>query len=176
MSMLKLGQKAPDFKAQAYHNGDFREVKLADLRGKWVVLFFYPLDFTFVCPTELKAFAADHGRFKEAGAEVIAASVDSVYSHKAWFEQDMPEVKFPVIGDITKQLARDYGVLDEVKGVALRGTFIIDPEGVLQYMLVSGLSLGRSTEETLRALAAARTGELCPANWKPGDKTLGKAS
>ncbi len=176
MSMLRLGQKAPDFSAQAYHNGEFCDIKLSDLRGKWVVLFFYPLDFTFVCPTELKAFAADHERFKEAGAEVIAASVDSVFSHKAWFESDLPEVKFPVIGDITKQIARDYGVLDEAKGVALRGTFLIDPEGVLQYMVVSGLGLGRSTDETLRALQAARTGELCPANWKPGEKTLGKAS
>jgi alkyl hydroperoxide reductase subunit AhpC len=173
--MLRIGHKAPDFKAQAYHNGDFRDISLSDLKGKWTVLFFYPLDFTFVCPTELRAFAAEYDRFKEAGAEVVAASVDSVYSHKAWFEADLKDVKYPVLGDITKQIARDYGVLDEDAGVALRGTFIIDPEGVLQYAVVANLGLGRSTDETLRTLQALKTGELCPANWKPGDKTLGKA-
>ncbi|MFQ5669303.1 MAG: peroxiredoxin [Acidobacteriota bacterium] len=174
--MLRLGEKVPDFKAQAYQRGDFRDISLSQLHGKWTVLFFYPLDFTFVCPTELKAFAADYDKFKEANAELVAASVDSVFSHKAWFENELQEVSFPVIGDITKQVARSYGVLDEEKGVALRGTFIIDPEGVLQYMVISGLGLGRSTDETLRVLKALQTGEMCPANWKPGQKTLGKAS
>jgi alkyl hydroperoxide reductase subunit AhpC len=172
--MIKLGEKAPDFTADAYHKGEFRQVRLSELKGKWVVLFFYPLDFTFVCPTELKAFAGEYEKFRKLGAEVVACSVDSKFTHKAWFQKDMPEVNYPVMSDLTKEIARRYGVLNEEKGVALRGTFIIDPEGVLQYMVVAGLGLGRSTEETLRTLEALQTGELCPANWKPGQKTLGK--
>lgn len=174
--MVTIGKPAPDFVADCYINGQIKNgVKLADFRGKWVVLVFYPLDFTFVCPTELKAFAADYTKFQELGAEVIGISVDSVYSHKAWFERDMPEVKYPVASDLTKKIAADYGVLDPEKGVSLRGTFLIDPRGVLQYSVVAGLGLGRSTAETLRTLEALQTGELCPANWKKGDKTLGKA-
>ena len=172
--MVKVGQKAPDFKTDAYVNGQFKEVQLSDYRGKWVVLVFYPLDFTFVCPTELRAFAQHYGDFQKEEAEVIGISVDSKYSHKAWFEKDLPEVKYPVAADLTKAVAAQYGVLDEAKGVALRGTFVIDPEGVLQYQVVANLGLGRSTEETLRVVQALKTGELCPANWKPGQKTLGK--
>ncbi len=171
--MVRVGHPAPDFKAQAYHAGEFKEVSLSDFRGRWLVLFFYPLDFTFVCPTELRAFAAQEAEFRSAGAELVAVSVDSVYSHKAWMESDLPEVKYPVLSDLKKEIARDYGVLDEEKGVALRGTFLIDPEGVCQYAVVSGLGLGRSTDETLRALQALQTGELCPANWRPGAATLG---
>lgn len=172
--MVKVGQPAPDFKAEAYVNGQFQEVKLGDLRGKWVVLVFYPLDFTFVCPTELRAFAQHYPEFQKEGAEVVAISVDSKFSHKAWLEKDLPEVKYAVVADLTKQVAAQYGVLDEEKGVALRGTFVIDPEGVLQYQVVANLGLGRSTEETLRVIQALKTGELCPADWKKGQKTLGK--
>jgi peroxiredoxin (alkyl hydroperoxide reductase subunit C) len=174
--MALVHHKAPDFVADAYVNGEIKKaVKLSDFRGKYVVLVFYPLDFTFVCPTELRALANDYASFQKEGAEVVGVSVDSVYSHLAWFQRDLPEVKFPVLADITKKIAKDYGVLDEDKGVALRGTFIIDPEGVVQYQVVSGLGLGRNTGETLRALQALKTGELCPADWKPGAKTLGKA-
>ena len=173
--MLRVQRKAPEFEGQAYHNGEIKDVKLSDFRGRWVVLVFYPLDFTFVCPTELKAFAANYDAFKKLNAEVVAMSVDSVYSHKAWVERDLKEVRYPIVSDINKRIARDYGVLDEEKGVALRGTFIIDPEGVVQYEVVSALNLGRSTEETLRTLEALQTGELCPANWRPGEKTLGAA-
>jgi alkyl hydroperoxide reductase subunit AhpC len=174
--MLRVGQKAPDFVASAYVNGEITNVRLADYRGRWVVLVFYPLDFTFVCPTELLAFAGNAEEFKNLNAEVIAISVDSVYSHKAWVERDLKDLRYPIASDITKQISREYGVLDEEKGVALRGTFVIDPEGVVQYEVVSALNLGRSTDETLRALEALQTGELCPANWRPGAQTLGPAA
>ena len=173
-SVAEVRKPAPDFSAKAYVAGELKDISLSDYRGKWVVLFFYPLDFTFVCPTELRAFAESHEAFKKEGIEVIAASVDSVYSHKAWFEKDLPEVKYPVVGDITKSIARDYGVLNDEAGIALRGTFVINPDGVLVYSVISDLGLGRSTEETLRVVQAAKTGELCPANWRPGQKTLGK--
>ena len=172
--MAQVLQKAPDFQVQAYVDGQIKNVSLSDYRGRWVVLVFYPLDFTFVCPTELRAFAEQHEAFKKLGAEVLGISVDSPYSHKAWVERDLPSVKYPILSDLKKTVARDYGVLDEAKGIALRGTFIIDPEGVLQYSVIAGLNTGRSTDETLRALQACQSGELCPANWRPGGKTLGK--
>ena len=167
-----VGRPAPDFKAQAYVAGEIRDVSLADHKGRWVCLFFYPLDFTFVCPTELRAFARRLEEFEEEDCDVMAASVDSVYSHKAWIERDPPEVAYPVISDITHAISRDYGVLIEDQGIALRGTFLIDPEGVLRYAVVSDLNLGRSTDETLRVLQAAKTGGLCPADWTPGTPTL----
>jgi len=171
---LGLGDKVPDFEAEAFVSGEIKKMKLSDHKGKWVVLFFYPLDFTFVCPTEIRGFAKKEGEFKEANAVVIGASTDSAYSHKAWFEKDLPEVKFPVIADTTHLISRTFGVLKEDQGIAYRGTFIIDPEGVLRYQVVSDLSVGRSVEETLRVLKALQTGELCPIDWTPGEKTLGK--
>ena len=173
--MTLVQKKAPDFQAQAYHAGDVRDLRLSDLRGRWVVLVFYPLDFTFVCPTELRAFAADHEAFARLNAEIVAVSTDSVYCHKAWFERDLPAVRYPVASDMTRRIARDYGVLDEENGFALRGTFVIDPEGVVQYEVVAGPSIGRSTEDTLRVLQALQTKQMCPANWRPGAKTLGGA-
>lgn len=170
----KVGQPAPEFKAQAYVNGEFKDVALKDYRGKWVCLFFYPLDFTFVCPTEIRGFAELEKKFQESGCAIIGASTDSVFSHKAWFAQDLPEVKFPVIADTNHSVSRSYGVLIEETGIALRGTFLIDPQGVLQHQSVNALGVGRSVEETLRTLQALQTGDLCPVNWKPGQKTLGK--
>ncbi len=170
----KVGQPAPEFKAQAYVNGEFKDVALKDYRGKWVCLFFYPLDFTFVCPTEIRGFAELEKKFQESGCAIIGASTDSVFSHKAWFAQDLPEVKFPVIADTNHSVSRNYGVLIEETGIALRGTFLIDPQGVLQHQSVNALGVGRSVEETLRTLQALQTGDLCPVNWKPGQKTLGK--
>lgn len=170
--MLKVGQKAPDFKAPAYVNGEFKDVSNADFKGKWICLFFYPLDFTFVCPTEIRGFAEKEAAFKEAGCQVIACSTDSQHSHKAWFERDLKEVKFPVLADNNHKVSRDYGVLIEENGVALRGTFLIDPNGVLQHMSVNGLGVGRSVDETFRTLKAFQTGELCPMDWKPGQATL----
>jgi alkyl hydroperoxide reductase subunit AhpC len=173
MSTLKVGSLAPDFKATAYIAGqDQKEVSLKDFQGKWVCLFFYPLDFTFVCPTEIRAFATHENQFKELGCQVIAASTDSWHSHKAWFERDLKEVKYPVLADNNHVVSRDYGVLLEDKGIALRGTFLIDPKGTLQWMSVNALGTGRSVEEVLRTLQALKTGSLCPAEWKPGQATL----
>lgn len=173
--MIKIGEKVPDFEAQAYVKGGFRKVSLKSYKGKWVVLFFYPLDFTFICPTEIKGFAKRESEFTKANAVIIGASTDSEYSHKNWFERDLQEVKYPIIADTTHSVSRLFGVLKEDQGVAYRGTFIIDPEGVLRYSVVSDLNVGRSVEETLRVLKAFQTGELCPIEWKPGEKTLGKA-
>lgn len=171
---LKVGSMAPDFKATAYVGGQFKDVSLKDFQGKWVCLFFYPLDFTFVCPTELKMFAQKEAEFKEMGCQVVTCSTDSEFSHKAWFERDLPEVKYPALADTAHTISRDYGVLMEEKGIALRGTFLIDPKGVLQWMSVNALGVGRSVEEVLRTLQALKTGELCPADWKPGKPTLKK--
>lgn len=173
--MVKVGDKAPEFEAiTAYHSGKFTEVSLHDHKGQWVILFFYPRDFTFVCPTELEAFAEMESEFKELGAQIIAASTDSEFSHKAWFERDLPHVKYPVLADTSHRVASDYNVLLD-SGEALRGTFIIDPEGTLRHIVVSDNSVGRSVRETLRALQALQTGELCPIDWQPGQKTLGRA-
>ena len=170
--MIRVGEKAPSFSLDAYYNGETKKVSLEDFRGKWIVLFFYPLDFTFVCPTEIKGFASKEKEFKNANAVVIGASTDSVHSHKAWFERDMPEVKFPILADTAHSLSRAYSVLIPEEGIALRGTFIIDPDGVVQYAVISNLNVGRSVEETLRVLKACQTGGLCPIEWKPGEKTL----
>ena len=173
----KVGEPAPKFSAVAYVSGkdDFPKVSLDDYKGKWVVLFFYPRDFTFVCPTEIKGFAAAEDEFRKLNAVVIGASTDSEYSHKAWFEKDMPNVKFPVLADTSHRISADYGVLVEEQGLALRGTFIIDPDGILQYAVVANTNIGRSIQETVRTLQALQSGGLCPIDWKPGEKTLGKA-
>jgi alkyl hydroperoxide reductase subunit AhpC len=169
---LKVGSLAPDFKGKAYIAGQFKDVSLKDFQGKWVCLFFYPLDFTFVCPTEIRSFAQHEADFKELGCQVVACSTDSEYSHKAWFEKDLPEVKYPVLADTAHSISREYGVLLEDKGIALRGTFLIDPKGTLQWMSVNALGTGRSVEEVIRTLQALKTGELCPAEWKPGKSTI----
>lgn len=169
---LKLGKPAPHFSAEAYVNGEVKKVSLTDYKGKWAVLFFYPLDFTFVCPTELRSLGKAEEEFAKLNAQLIGASVDSVHSHKAWFPKDLPEVKFPVLSDISHEISSKYNVLIEEKGFALRGTFIIGPEGILQYMAVSNLDVGRSVDEILRVLAALQSGGLCPMDWKPGQKTI----
>ncbi|MBI4738340.1 peroxiredoxin [Candidatus Woesearchaeota archaeon] len=172
---VKIGQKVESFTSEAYVNGQFKKVSLNDYKGKWVVLFFYPLDFTFICPTEIKGFGQLEGEFKNLNAVVLGASTDSVHSHKAWFQRDLPEVLFPVLADTTHQVAIQFGVLKEDQGIAYRATFIIDPEQVLRYVVVSDLSVGRSVDEILRVVQALQTGELCPVSWKPGQKTLGRA-
>src|ERR1700745_2846565 len=141
---LKVGAMAPDFKAKSYTAGKFKDVSLSDYQGKWVCLFFYPLDFTFVCPTEIKSFAQHEAQFTELGCQIVGASTDSAYSHKAWFEKDLPEVKYPILADTAHTVSRDYGVLIEDKGIALRGTYLIDPKGTLQWMSVNALGTGRS--------------------------------
>jgi alkyl hydroperoxide reductase subunit AhpC len=170
-----VGSQAPLFTLDAVVNLEFKKVSLNDYRGKWVVLFFYPGDFTFVCPTEIKGFNKSLADFKAANTEVLAASVDSRFSHLAWIKSGaLDKLDFPLLSDFSKQTARAYGVLDEEKSTARRGLFIIDPNGVIQYRIVHSDKVGRSVEETLRVLKALQTEELCPINWKPGDKTIKK--
>ena len=176
--MLKLNQPAPDFTQSAYQKGlkdDYKEISLKDFRGKWVVLFFYPRDFTFVCPTEIKGFGKACKDFEKIDTAILAASTDSVYSHKAWFERDLSDVTFPILADTGHTLARDYEVLNESNGEAERGTFVIDPDGNLRYIVISDSNVGRSVEETMRVVKALQTGGLCPMDWEPGDANLKKS-
>jgi peroxiredoxin (alkyl hydroperoxide reductase subunit C) len=170
-----IGAPAPPFQAEAYVRGEAEpcQVSLADQYGSWVVLFFYPRDFTFVCPTELNAFAQLAPVFAEEDAVVIGVSTDSYWSHQAWFETHplLAGVDFPVLADTTQRIAADYGVLT-ADGSALRGTFVIDPDGVVRHATVSDQNVGRSVDETLRVLQALRTGALCPVAWQPGQPTL----
>ena len=170
---LQVGQTVPDFSTQALMpDGNFKDVKLSDFRGRWVVLFFYPLDFTFVCPTEIMSFNKYYSDFRKLGAEVMAVSTDSVHSHKAWVENGLGKVQFPMLGDTSHRVSRTFNVLLEDKGIALRGTFIVDPGGVLRSAVVNDLPVGRSVEETVRTLQALQTGKLTACGWKPGEKTL----
>ncbi|MGL4553227.1 MAG: peroxiredoxin [Gemmataceae bacterium] len=174
----QVTKPAPDFTADAVHGGEFKTIKLSDYRGKYVVLFFYPLDFTFVCPTELVAFSDQVDEFRSRGCEVISVSVDSKFTHLAWMntprkDGGLGQLKYPIVSDLNKTIARNYGVLLEEAGVALRGLFLIDKNGVLRHALVNDLPLGRSVGEALRTLDALQhfeeNGEVCPANWNKGD-------
>lgn len=171
----QIGRLAPEFTTQAYVNDQIKEISLRDYRGKWVVLFFYPLDFTFVCPTEIQGFDQKRNEFEKLNAQVLGCSVDSVYSHKEWSEGALGKLGYPLLSDISHRISRDYGVLIEDKGISLRGAFIIDPDGKLRSYVVNDLSVGRNVDEVVRILQAFQTGELCPVGWKPGEKTLGKA-
>jgi peroxiredoxin 2/4 len=175
----KVGQAAPDFDMPSTKNIEKldQNVRLSDYEGKWLVLIFYPLDFTFVCPTELTTFSDRYDDFVAIGADVIGISTDSVHSHRAWLKTPRDKsgvegLRYPLASDITKQVARDYGVLIEDKGVALRGLFVIDPEGTLRYAVIHDLNVGRSADETLRVIQALQTGGLCAAEWRPGQETL----
>ncbi|HVF91586.1 MAG TPA: peroxiredoxin [Blastocatellia bacterium] len=174
-----VGQTAPDFEMPSTINIEKLNVnvKLSDYRGKWLVLLFYPLDFTFVCPTELTAFSDRYEDFEGIGADVLGVSTDSVFSHRAWLNTPrdkggVENLRYPLAADSTKKVSRDYGVLIEDQGVALRGLFVIDPEGVLRYKVVHDLNVGRSADETLRVIQALQTGGLCQADWRPGQETL----
>jgi alkyl hydroperoxide reductase subunit AhpC len=170
-----VGEKAAGFlNVDAYTAGEFTKVSLDSYKGTWLVLFFYPRDFTFVCPTEIREFAKLEPQFLKVNCSILACSTDSKHSHKNWFEKDLPEVKYPVLADTTQEIARSYNVLD-VDGAAQRGTFIIDPEGIIRWMMISDNSVGRSVQEVLRAVQALQTGELCPAQWHEGDATLSAA-
>ncbi len=176
-----VGKKAPYFETEAVIGQDFKTLSLNDYRGKYLLLFFYPLDFTFVCPTELHAFSDKIDEFKKRNCEVVACSIDSKFSHAAWLRTPRGQggiegVKYPILADIHKTIARSYGTLFEDGGVAFRGLFLIDKEGVVQHALVNNLPLGRSVDEALRTLDAiqyhAENGEVCPANWKKGEKAM----
>ena len=175
----KVGQPAPDFEMPSTKNIEKlnEPVRLSDYRGQWLALLFYPLDFTFVCPTELTTFSDKYEEFEDVGAEVIGVSTDSVFSHRAWLQTPREKngvegLRYPLASDITKQVSRDYGVLIEDRGVALRGLFVIDPEGTLRYAVVHDLNVGRSADETLRVIQALQTGGLCQAEWRPGQETI----
>ncbi len=172
---VKVGQPAPDFTLNGVMGREFTKVSLSDYKGKWVVFFFWPLDFTFVCPTEVTEFTKRYKEIQDLGAQVLGASVDSQYAHLAWVD-DIGEQAYPLLSDITKEVSRRYGVLIEDEGIALRGLFIIDPEGIIRYSVVHDLSVGRNVDETIRVLAALQTGELCPVGWEPGEETLGAAA
>jgi alkyl hydroperoxide reductase subunit AhpC len=172
---------APDFTADAVVGTEFKTIRLSDFRGKYVVLFFYPLDFTFVCPTEIIAFSDAAADFQKRGAQVLGVSVDSKYTHLAWIQTPrkaggLGGINYPLISDLNKSVSRTYGVLLENEGVALRGLFLIDKEGVLRHAVVNDLPIGRSVPEAVRVLDALQHfeqhGEVCPANWKPGDATM----
>ncbi|PNH09207.1 Peroxiredoxin-4 [Tetrabaena socialis] len=179
-----IGSPAPAFKAQAVVNGEIKEVSLDDYKGKYLVLFFYPLDFTFVCPTEIVAFSDRVGEFKAINAEVVGCSIDSQFTHLAFSSTPRNKgglggCKYPLVADLTKQISKDYGVLIESgpdAGVALRGLFIISPTGILRQITINDLPVGRSVDETLRLVKAFQFtdehGEVCPANWNPGSKTM----
>lgn len=176
-----VGRKAPEFALEGVLNGKFHTYRLSDFKGKWVVLYFYPLDFTFVCPTEILAFSDRLGEFRKLGAEVLGVSVDSKFSHLAWTEKKREEggihgLAYPLLEDLKKELAQAYGVLAEAGDVALRGLFLVDPDGVVQHATVNNLGVGRSVDETLRVLQAFQyvreNGDVCPADWKPGQKAM----
>ena len=179
---LRVGQEAPGFTATAVLDQEFKTIKLSDSLGQYTVLFFYPLDFTFVCPTEIIAFSDRFDEFKALKTKVLGVSVDSVFSHLAWMQTDRKEggigdIAYPLISDIKKEISTAYNVLDPDAGVALRGLFIIDKEGIVQHATINNLSFGRSVDETLRTLKAIQhvqtnRDEVCPAGWEEGDKTM----
>jgi alkyl hydroperoxide reductase subunit AhpC len=179
--MPALVQKdAPDFSATAVVNGEFKPVKLSDYRGKYVLFFFYPLDFTFVCPTEIIAFSDRVADFEKRNCQVIGCSIDSHFSHLAWINTPrnkggLGDLKYPLVADLTKSIAADYGVLLD-GGMALRGLFLIDQKGILRHVTINDLPLGRSVDEAIRVLDALqhfeKHGEVCPADWKPGSLAL----
>ena len=180
--VFRVGLQAPDFTATAVVDQEFKDISLSQYRGKYVVLFFYPLDFTFVCPTEITAFSDRYDAFKALNTEVLGVSVDSQFSHLAWIQTErkqggLGDIAYPLVADLKKEIASAYTVLDEAEGVALRGLFIINPEGVVQHATVNNLPVGRNVEETLRVLQAfqhveANPDEVCPANWTPGERTM----
>ena len=177
--IAKVGQPAPDFNLPSTKDIETlkENVKLSDYKGKWLILFFYPLDFTGVCSSEIVHFSERFDQVKALGAEVLAVSTDSVHSHRAWLQapadkNGLGEIRYPIASDASGRLARAYNILIEEPHIALRGLYIIDPEGILQYSVVSTPSIGRSVDETFRVLQALQSGGFCPADWKPGEKNL----
>lgn len=168
--MVTAGAKAPAFTLKGIYQGRVEEYSLKSYQGKWLILFFYPADFTFICPTEVVGFSRMAAEFRAVGAEILGVSVDSVETHRAWIEE-LGGIDYPLLSDERKSVSRAYGVLEEKEGVSLRATFIINPAREVSYFVVSHMNVGRSVEETLRVLKALRTGKLCPAEWKPGEPT-----
>jgi peroxiredoxin 2/4 len=179
---IQIGEQAPDFKAIAVIEQEFQTIALSDYLGKYVILFFYPLDFTFVCPTEIIAFSDRYPEFSNLNTEILAVSIDSQFAHLAWIQTErkqggLGDIAYPLISDLTKQISRQYGVLDETTGIAFRGLYIIDRQGIVQHLTINNLSVGRSITETLRTLKAiqhvqSKDKEVCPVDWQPGDNTI----
>ncbi len=174
-----INHPAPNFTAEVFHEGQIKKVSLKDYIGKWVIMFFYPADFTFVCPTELGEMADRYEKFKELGAEILSVSTDTVFVHKAWHDnsETIKKINFPMVADPTGKICFDYGTYIAEEGVSLRGSFLINPEGILKAYEIHDNSIGRSADELIRKLEAAKFveehgGEVCPANWRPGAKTL----
>ena len=174
-----INSKIPEFKVQAYHQGEFRTVSQEDLKGKWSIFFFYPADFTFVCPTELGDMADRYEDFKKMGVEVYSVSTDTHFVHKAWHDasETIKKIHYPMLADPTGILTRAFGVHIEEQGIAYRGTFVVDPEGRIKIAEIHDNGIGRSADELLRKVQAAQfvathPGEVCPARWKPGAQTL----
>ncbi len=174
-----INSKVPEFKAQAYHNDAFKAVSSEDLKGKWSVFFFYPADFTFVCPTELGDLADKYEEFKKLGVELYSVSTDTHFTHKAWHDasETIKKIRFPMLADPTGHLSRSFGVYIDEDGMAYRGTFVVDPEGRIKLAEINDNGIGRNAEELLRKVQAAQfvashKGEVCPAKWRPGEKTL----
>lgn len=181
MAELRLTKPAPEFKGQAVVDGEFKDISLANYKGKYLVLFFYPLDFTFVCPTEIIAFSDRVEEFRAINCEVVACSTDSVFSHLAWTntprkQGGLGNMKIPLLADKTMEISRAYGVLKEDEGISFRGLFIVDDKGNLRQITMNDLPVGRSVDETLRLVQAFqftdKHGEVCPAGWKPGADTI----
>lgn len=177
--MININKPAPEFNENALINGEIKKISLSDYKGKWVVLFFYPADFTFICPTELGELADKYETFKEQGAEIISVSTDTAYVHKAWHDSSpsIKKIKYPMLADPTHRVSIDYGTYIEEEGISLRATFLIDPKSIIKAFEFHNNDIGRSSEELLRKLQAAKfvlenQGNVCPMNWKPGDKTI----
>src|SRR4051812_35291373 len=179
--MLGVGQKFPAFELEATVSSDqknaFKKITDKDYKGKWKVYFFWPKDFTFVCPTEIAAFGKLNSQFADRDAQVLGGSTDSEFVHLAWRNQhpDLKDLPFPMLADIKRELSQSLGVLDKTEGVALRATFVVDPQGVIRFVSVNDLSVGRNPAEVLRVLDALQTDELCPCNWRKGEATLNAA-
>jgi len=176
---MKIGDKIADFEFEMFHEGEIKKGKLSDYKGKWIVLAFYPADFTFICPTELSELADNYEEFKKLNAEVISFSIDTAYAHKAWHDTSpaIKKVTYPMGSDCTHEICKEFGTHIDKEGVSQRATFIIDPEGVLKAMDIHDNSIGRSAKEILRKLKASKfvaehRGQVCPASWEPGKETL----
>jgi NADH-dependent peroxiredoxin subunit C len=177
--MVQINDKAPEFTENAFLNNEVRRISLADYKGKWVVLFFYPADFTFICPTELGNIADNYEQIRALGAEIISVSTDTAFVHKAWHDASdtIRKIRFPMLADPTGKVCKSYGTYIQDEGLSLRGTFLIDPEGVLKAYEIHDNSIGRSSKEIIRKIMAAKYvaehgGEVCPVNWEPGAETL----
>ena len=176
--MLGVGKKFPNFKVKATVGLDpktaFADISQDTFKGKWLVVFFYPKDFTFVCPTEIKGFRDLNSEFKDRDAQVLAASVDSEFVHLAWRQNhaDLKNLPFPMLADVKRELSTALGILDDNEGVAQRATYIVDPEGIIRFVYVTDLSVGRNPNEVLRVLDGLQTDELCPCSWEKGEQTI----